>query len=103
MGRTATIPGLIAIFASSFRLHPRLIIASKNFTEQVVLGEIIAQHLERRHVNVARRFNLGGTMLAHQALVSGDIDLYPEYTGTALTAIFKQQPQTDPAIVLDQV
>jgi glycine betaine/choline ABC-type transport system substrate-binding protein len=67
-----------------------VIVASKNFTEQVVLGEIIAQHLEHRlHRRVQRRLNLGGTLLAHQALLSGQIDLYPEYTGTALEAILK--------------
>jgi len=103
MARTAVVAGLTALFATSCGWHPRLVIASKNFTEQVVLGEIIAQHLERRHVNVARRFNLGGTLLAHQSLLSGDIDIYPEYTGTALTAIFKQPVATDPATVLDRV
>lgn len=68
-----------------------IVVGSKNFTEQVVLGEIIAQHIERTlDVRVERRLNLGGTMLAHEALVEGDIDLYPEYTGTALMAVLKQ-------------
>jgi glycine betaine/choline ABC-type transport system substrate-binding protein len=80
-------------------------VGSKNFTEQVVLGEIIAQHLERRlHRTVERRLNLGGTLLAHEALVSGQIDLYPEYTGTALAAILKDSSAArDPAAVLDRV
>ena len=76
-------------------------VGSKNFTEQVILGEIVAQHLEHRlgrHVD--RRLNLGGTLLAHQALVNGDIDLYPEYTGTALTTILKLPPVHDPAAAM---
>ncbi len=77
--------------------HP-ITVGSKNFTEQVVLGEIVAQHLEHRlGRRVDRKLNLGGTMLAHQALVRGEIDLYPEYTGTALTTILKLPPTSDPA------
>lgn len=76
-------------------------VGSKNFTEQVVLGEIIAQHLEHRlHQPVERRLNLGGTLLAQEALVNHEIDLYPEYTGTALAAILKEPLQSDPAAVL---
>ena len=83
---------------------PRLVVGSKNFTEQVVLGEILAQQIERRlHVEVVRRLNLGGTLLAHEALVQGSIDLYPEYTGTALTAVLKKAPVTDPDTVLSSV
>ena len=80
--------------------HP-ITVGSKNFTEQVVLGEIVAQHLEHRlGRRVDRKLNLGGTMLAHQALVRGEIDLYPEYTGTALTTILKMPPAHDPAAAL---
>jgi len=83
---------------------PVIVVGSKNFTEQVLLAEIIAQHLERRlHAPVGRKFNLGGTLLAHGALTTGDIDLYPEYTGTALTAVLKQPPRNDPAGVLELV
>ncbi len=80
-------------------------VGSKNFTEQVVLGEIVAQQLERRlGRSVERRLNLGGTLLAHQALVSGSIDLYPEYTGTALTAVLNLQGESnDPAATLARV
>jgi len=81
--------------------HHPITVGSKNFTEQVVLGEIIAQHLAYRlgrHVD--RQLNLGGTMLAHQALVRGEIDLYPEYTGTALTTILKLSPARDPAAAI---
>ena len=71
-------------------------VASKNFTEQVLLGEIAAQQIERRlAVQVDRKLNLGGTLLAHQALLGAQIDLYPEYTGTALTAVLKQPPTID--------
>jgi osmoprotectant transport system substrate-binding protein len=83
---------------------PSIRVGSKNFTEQVVLGEIIAQQVERRlHVRVVRSLNLGGTLLAHQALVSGQIDLYPEYTGTALAAVLKDPLDNDPAGVLARV
>ena len=80
--------------------HP-ITVGSKNFTEQVILGEIVAQHLEHRlGIRVDRKLNLGGTMLAHQALVRGEIDLYPEYTGTALTTILKLPPTSDPAAAI---
>jgi glycine betaine/choline ABC-type transport system substrate-binding protein len=79
-------------------------VGSKNFTEQVVIGEIIAQHLEHRlQRKVDRRLNLGGTLLAHQALLNREIDLYPEYTGTALAAILKEPAQTDAAASLARV
>jgi osmoprotectant transport system substrate-binding protein len=79
-------------------------IGSKNFTEQVILGEIIAQHVEGRlRVPVERRLNLGGTLLAHQALRAGEIDLYPEYTGTALAAILKESAAGPPGDVLRRV
>src|SRR6516164_5190493 len=84
--------------------RPAIVVGSKNFTEQVLLAEILAQHIERRlHIPVARKFNLGGTLLAHNALKSGAIDLYPEYSGTALTAVLKLPPSKDPATVMAQV
>ena len=65
-------------------------VGSKNFSESVLLGEIVAQQLERRAgVKVTRKENLGGTFVCHQALVSGDLDIYVEYTGTAFSAILK--------------
>ena len=71
-------------------------IGSKNFTEQLVLGELMAQLVEARtDLRVERRFNLGGTMICHGALVSGGIDLYAEYTGTALTAILERDGTSD--------
>src|SRR3954469_17844028 len=70
-----------------------IIVGSKNFTEQIILGEIAAQQIERKlHLQVERRLGLGGTLLSHEALRKGQIDLYPEYTGTAGLAILKQMP-----------
>jgi glycine betaine/choline ABC-type transport system substrate-binding protein len=80
-----------------------LTIGSKNFSEQVILGEIAAQGLEARGVRVDRRLNLGGTFVCHQALKAGELDLYPEYTGTAFTAILARKPVSDPALVRDEV
>jgi len=69
-----------------------VIVGSKNFTEQIVLGELAAQQLERKlHIHVERRLNLGGTLLAHLAIVKGEIDIYPEYTGTAATVVLKEK------------
>jgi osmoprotectant transport system permease protein len=78
-------------------------VGSKNFTEQIILGEIVAQQLEAGGLKVERRLNLGGTFICDQALRSGDIDVYVEYTGTADTAVFKNPVETDPARVLDRV
>ena len=73
-----------------------LTIGSKFFTEQVILAELLAQHVESRtKIPVDRKTNLGGTLLVHKALLSGDIDLYVEYTGTALTAVLNESPSTD--------
>lgn len=78
-------------------------IGSKNFTEQVVLGELYAQALEAKGVRVERKLNMGGTLIAHQALVSGEIDMYPEYTGTALANVLKAETMTDPDAVYQKV
>jgi osmoprotectant transport system permease protein len=79
-------------------------IGSKNFTEQIVLGELLAQQIERAAgLRVERRLNLGGTFICDRALRSGDIDVYVEYTGTADTAVFKNAADTDPARVLSRV
>jgi osmoprotectant transport system permease protein len=78
-------------------------VGSKNFTEQIVLGEILAQQLERAGFTVERRLNLGGTFICDRALRAGDIDVYVEYSGTADTAVFKEPADTDPARVLDRI
>jgi osmoprotectant transport system substrate-binding protein len=81
-----------------------VVVGSKNFTEQIVLAELFAQQIEAHStLHVERRVNLGGTMLCHQALVAGKIDLYPEYTGTALTAVLNEPPQNDPSAVFHRV
>jgi len=74
----------------------RIVVGSKNFTEQLILGELFAQVIEARtHLPVERRFYLAGTFICQQAILAGRIDIYPEYTGTALTAVLKQQPSGD--------
>jgi len=80
----------------------RVVVGSKDFTESVLLTEIVAQMLEARGVTVERQFELGGN-LPHDALVAGRIDLYPEYTGTAYTAILRHPPITDPRAVYELV
>jgi osmoprotectant transport system substrate-binding protein len=78
------------------RKSDRIVVGSKNFTEQVILGELFAQIIEARtHLPVERRFYLAGTFICQQAILAGRIDIYPEYTGTALTAVLKQQPSGD--------
>lgn len=82
----------------------RIVVGSKNFTEQVILGELIAQHLEAKTgLRVDRRFYLSGSYICHQAILAGRIDLYVEYTGTALTAILKEKPGGTPAEVYKRV
>jgi glycine betaine/choline ABC-type transport system substrate-binding protein len=95
---------VLAVLLIGCSREMRVRVGSKNFTEQLILGEIVAQHLENRlHGHVSRRLDLGGTLLAQQALISGDIDVYPEYTGTALTSVLKRSPIKDPAAALESV
>jgi osmoprotectant transport system permease protein len=98
---------LIALAGSalmSARGDGAIVVGSKNFTEQLVLGEIVAQTIERETgLTVQRRLNLGGTLICDRALLGGDIDVYVEYTGTALTAIFRQPPSRDPEAVMRTV
>lgn len=78
-------------------------VGAKTLTEQAILSEIVAQHLEKKVASpLERRFALGDTMLTHQALQAGEIDLYPEYTGIALTAILKGDAITEPSILLER-
>jgi osmoprotectant transport system permease protein len=96
----ATAATLLAAVAGSAGFGPArsntIVVGSKNFTEQVVLGELLAQTLERRGINVTRRLNLGGSFICDRAIRSGDIDAYVEYTGTALAAILKQPVEKNP-------
>jgi len=81
-----------------------IVIGSKNFTESLILGELIAQQIEAQTgLQVERRFYLAGTYICHQAVLAGRIDIYPEYTGTALSAILKQQPGENRAEVYQRV
>jgi osmoprotectant transport system substrate-binding protein len=97
---------LVAFFSSACRhaSKPKVTIGSKFFTEQVVLAELLAQHIEARTgIQVERKTNLGGTLLVHKALLSGDLDLYVEYTGTALTAVLNESPANNSAAVYNRV
>src|ERR1700758_4064069 len=83
---------IIIFFCSCSPSHSdRIVVGSKNFTESFILGELIAQQIESHtNLKVERRFYLAGTYICQQAMLAGRIDIYPEYTGTALTAILKQ-------------
>src|SRR5689334_7330308 len=86
------------------RRAPRITIGSKNFTEQIVLAELLAQVIHARTgMDVEQRVNLGGTLICQQAILSGAIDLYVEYTGTALTAVLRDQPSGNEAEVYARV
>jgi osmoprotectant transport system substrate-binding protein len=90
--------------ACGARRADTIVVGSKNFPEQALLGEILAQHLEARtHLRVERRFYLAGSYICQQALLAGRIDTYVEYTGTALTAILHDPIESDPAAVLGKV
>jgi osmoprotectant transport system substrate-binding protein len=106
LDRTILLPALAAALAiSCAKPQAPLRVGSKNFTEQLILGEIVSRHLESRlpGVPIERRLNLSGTMFAHMAMQGGDIDLYPEYSGTALTTILKIEPIAEPSVVLERV
>jgi glycine betaine/choline ABC-type transport system substrate-binding protein len=92
MNRRSFFIALTALASGCTPAHNRLVVGTKNFTEQLVLGEILAQYLEALSIPVERRFYLAGTYICHQAILAGRIDLYVEYTGTALEAILKHPP-----------
>jgi osmoprotectant transport system permease protein len=96
---------LLALSASAAkRTTGSIVVASKNFTEQLVLGELVAQTIERQTgLPVDRKLNLGGTLICERALLTGDVDAYVEYTGTALTAVFHEPVSTDPSAVFETV
>jgi osmoprotectant transport system substrate-binding protein/osmoprotectant transport system permease protein len=90
--------------ALTARSRSTIVVGSKNFTEQLVLGEIVAQAIERdTGLTVRRQLNLGGTLICDRALRTGDVDVYVEYTGTALTAIFHRPASTDRDAVMQTV
>jgi osmoprotectant transport system substrate-binding protein/osmoprotectant transport system permease protein len=103
VGTAAVIALVLVATASVPAGDDVIVVGSKNFTEQVVLGELLAQTLEREGLRVTRKLNLGGTFICDQAIRSGDIDVYVEYAGTALTAIFHQPVVHDRDAVLAQI
>jgi osmoprotectant transport system substrate-binding protein len=100
----AIVLALVNFVSCTLSHSNRVVVGSKNFTESFILGEIIAQQIESRtHLKVERRFYLAGTYICQQAMLSGRIDIYPEYTGTALTAVLKQSAGGDAQDVYDRV
>jgi osmoprotectant transport system substrate-binding protein len=91
----AYVLGVLSVVSGCKRsAQNKITVGSKFFTEQVVLAELLAQHIEAKTgIPVIRKTNLGGTLLVHKALLSGDLDLYVEYTGTALTTVLNEKPQ----------
>ena len=101
----ASILATAVMLLAGCRGHSEIVVGSKNFAEQEILGEILAQHIERKlGLTVERRFNLrGGTDIIHRALMQEEIDLYPEYTGTALSVILKEKSSGSPDEVYQRV
>ncbi len=93
----------LAIACGSILIDKTICVGSKNFTEQLILGEIYALVLENAGYTVERKLNLGETPVAQAALVKGEIDLYPEYTGTGLLTVLKAEVNTDPVAVYETV
>jgi osmoprotectant transport system permease protein len=92
--------GLAALLSVGRSQPPGIVVGSKNFTEQILLGELIAQALEAEGMTVQRKLNLGGTFICDRALRAGDVDVYVEYTGTAVSAIYHDAVPPDSAAAL---
>ena len=104
MDRRSFLAALALLLSGCAPKSSGLTVGSKNFTEQLVLGELLAQYLGRFcALPIDRRFYLAGTYICHQALLAGRIDMYVEYTGTALVAILKEKPVPDHAVVFNTV
>ncbi len=102
--RSSSVVMCLLLAACGTPRRDAIVIGSKDFTEQVVLSELLAQHIESTTaIKVDRRFYLRGSYIAHQALLAGRIDLYVEYTGTALTAVLKEPAVNDPRAAFDRV
>lgn len=101
--RLLILAGIVLLLVPRIAAAQTVKVGSKNFTEQYILAEIYAAALENAGMKVERKINLGGTLIAHKAMTSGEIDLYPEYTGTALIAVLKAPVKSDPQAVFDQV
>lgn len=104
-GAGLMILAVVALGCSCSSSHAdRIVIGSKNFTESLILGELMAQQIEAHtRLKVERRFYLAGTYICHQGMLAGRLDVYPEYTGTALTAVLKQKPESGRAEVYGRV
>src|SRR5438270_8275079 len=104
MDRRSFLAALALLLSGCMPKSSGLTVGSKNFTEQLVLGELLTQYLGRfTSVPIDRRFYLAGTYICHQALLAGRIDMYVEYTGTALVAILKEKPVPDHAAVFNTI
>jgi glycine betaine/choline ABC-type transport system substrate-binding protein len=99
----ATLAGALALIDATQGRRDRVVIGSKAFTESIILAEITAEWLESNGIPVDRRFYLGATNITFEAIRSGAIDVYPEYTGTGLLAILQRAPMEDRAAVLTTV
>ena len=94
---------LAALTAACGRSAATIVVGSKNSTEQAILGEIVAQHLEHRLMRkVTRRLSVGNTLIAYQSLQNGEIGLYPEYTGAIVTEILREQASNDAPLMFER-
>jgi osmoprotectant transport system substrate-binding protein len=98
-----TLAAIVAVALSPALAQQPVRVGSKNFTEQFILAELYAQAMEAAGIKVERKINLGGTLIAHKALEEGQIDFYPEYTGTMLLVVLKQPTMSDRKAVYDKV
>jgi osmoprotectant transport system substrate-binding protein len=99
-----TFVSCVALSGCHGKPRNKIVVGSKFFTEQVILAELVAQHIEAHTgIPVERKSNLGGTLLCHKALLAGELDLYVEYTGTALTAVLNEAPSGDSKAVYERV
>lgn len=90
-------------FDAGAQEKPTIVVGSKGFTEQLILGNIVALIMENGGFKVDRKIGLGGTVICHEAIVRGDINVYVEYTGTGLTTILKKPVMKDPEEVYQVV
>lgn len=103
IGRAAALLALITVTGYAVADGSAVVVGSKNFTEQVILGELVAQAIEAEGgVRVTRKLNLGGTFVCDRAIRSGDLDVYVEYTGTAVTAVFHERVPHDSRQALER-
>ncbi|MCU1220150.1 MAG: transporter substrate-binding protein [Candidatus Angelobacter sp.] len=104
MDRRSFLSALALLLSGCMPKRSGIVVGSKNFTEQLVLGELLAQYLGRvTALPIDKRFYLAGSYICHQALLAGRIDMYVEYTGTALVAILKEKPASDHVAVFNTV